>query len=418
MTTTANAACVVFRVFLRAILCAVCALCASRLVVHAQFQMPDPKQMSGIPRPVSDLPNGTVSVRLIRGSFSNNLTDFPVEMIVGGKTRTAKTDDGGRAEFRNLPVGEMVKVAAVVDGERLESQTFPAPAEGGIRVMLVATDNSRTSAPAATGSAAPGKVLLSSRSRLVLEPGEAGVAVYYILDIVNNTGGPVTPTPDFAFDMPDGAVSTSLLEGSSPNATVTGNHVSVDGPFAPGQTLVQVASEVPVDSATYALTQRFPAALEQLAVVVKKVGNTTLESPQLKNQQQMTASGETFIAATGDAVAAGVPVALVVGGLPHHNGAPRWIALGLAGGIILAGVWLSGRDRNAQARQEQRLRLIERRDRLLNALVRLEHDRRGGKIAQARYVTRRDELMTALEHVYGVLDSDDMDPGPDRSVAA
>ena len=34
--------------------------------VRAQFQMPDPKQMAGIPRPVSDLPNGTVSVRLAR----------------------------------------------------------------------------------------------------------------------------------------------------------------------------------------------------------------------------------------------------------------------------------------------------------------------------------------------------------------
>ena len=35
----------------------------------AQFQMPDPKQMSGIPRPVTDLPAGHVSVRLIRGQL-------------------------------------------------------------------------------------------------------------------------------------------------------------------------------------------------------------------------------------------------------------------------------------------------------------------------------------------------------------
>jgi hypothetical protein len=93
-----------------------------------------------------------------------------------------------------------------------------------------------------SGPAASGKVLLSSRSRLVLEPGEAGVAVYYILDIVNNSGGPVTASPEFAFDMPAGAVGTSLLEGSTPLATVTGNHVQVEGPFAPGQTLVQVAA--------------------------------------------------------------------------------------------------------------------------------------------------------------------------------
>ena len=35
--------------------------------VLAQFQMPDPRQMAGIPRPVDDLPAGSVSVRLIRG---------------------------------------------------------------------------------------------------------------------------------------------------------------------------------------------------------------------------------------------------------------------------------------------------------------------------------------------------------------
>src|SRR5688500_335192 len=33
----------------------------------AQLQMPDPREMAGIPRPVTDLPTGHVSVRLIRG---------------------------------------------------------------------------------------------------------------------------------------------------------------------------------------------------------------------------------------------------------------------------------------------------------------------------------------------------------------
>src|SRR5579862_359583 len=41
----------------------------------AQFQMPDPKQMSGIPRPVTDLPDHAISVRLIRGALSNNITN-------------------------------------------------------------------------------------------------------------------------------------------------------------------------------------------------------------------------------------------------------------------------------------------------------------------------------------------------------
>ena len=60
----------------------------------AQFQMPDPKQMAGIPRPVDDLPAGSVSVRLIRGQLSNNITDHPVELHVGnGQVQTVKTDE-------------------------------------------------------------------------------------------------------------------------------------------------------------------------------------------------------------------------------------------------------------------------------------------------------------------------------------
>src|SRR5262245_20179157 len=93
-----------------------CVLCGSRFVL-AQFQMPDPKQMSGIPRPVDDLPAGSVSVRLIRGELSNNISNHPVELHVGDKLQVVKTDDGGRAQFDKLPAGARLKAVADVDGE-------------------------------------------------------------------------------------------------------------------------------------------------------------------------------------------------------------------------------------------------------------------------------------------------------------
>src|SRR5450631_1440846 len=119
-------------------LCVLGVLCVERAQLPAQFQMPDPKQMSGIPRPVDDLPNGAVSVRLIRGQLSNNIPNHPVELHVGSKVLTEKTDESGRAQFSSLTAGTTVKAVAVVDGERLESQEFPAPAKGGIRLLLVA----------------------------------------------------------------------------------------------------------------------------------------------------------------------------------------------------------------------------------------------------------------------------------------
>ena len=396
-------------------LCCFCVLGGGRSLI-AQFQMPDPKQMAGIPRPVTDLPNGTVSVRLIRGEMSNNIADFPVELHIGSQVRTAKTDAAGRAEFGGLPAGAALKAVAVVDGERLESEEFPAPDQGGIRLLLVATDKSKTAATTPNAPAVAGQVVIGGQTRIIVEPGEENVSVYYLLDIVNNARVPVNPTTAFTFDTPNGARRTSLLEGSSSKASVTDAHVQVEGPFAPGRTLVQVAYAVPLDSASLQLTQRFPAAVEQLAVIVKKVGETTLVSPQIAKQQDMTASGETFIAATGGPVAAGQPILMTLENLPHHSAVPSWIALSLAGLIWIGGVWMSRSGGDREARAVERKRLIARRERLFSDLVRLEQERRTGKVNQTRYASRRDELMVALEHIYGALDSDDLGPEPsDRS---
>src|SRR3954463_7505928 len=85
----------------------------------AQFQMPDPKQMSGIPRPVDDLPDGSISVRLIRGSLSNNIANHPVQLLVDGESTTARTDEAGRAQFDKVKPGAAVTASADVDGEHL-----------------------------------------------------------------------------------------------------------------------------------------------------------------------------------------------------------------------------------------------------------------------------------------------------------
>lgn len=253
--------------------------------------MPDPKQMSGIPRPATDLPDHAISVRLIRGSLSNNITNFPVELHIGSQVKTVRTDESGRAQFNDAPAGATVKAVAIVDGERLESQEFAVPASGAIRLLLVATDKSKAAAPA---SAAPvsGRVTLGNQSRIVMEPGDEAVQVFYLLDIVNAAQAPVNPPGAFTFDMPEGAAGTTVMEGSSPQASVSGSHVTVKGPFAPGRTPVQVACELPASGASLELSQTFPADLEQLAVIVKKVGQTRLMSPNISNQQDMAAQGD------------------------------------------------------------------------------------------------------------------------------
>lgn len=375
--------------------------------------MPDMKQMSGIPRPVTDLPDGAISVRLIRGDLSNNITNHPVELRAGGKTLTQKTDESGRAQFSGVTPGTTVKASAVVDGERLDSQEFPVPASGGVRLMLVATDT--TKGPATTPDAPPidGAVTLSGQSRIVIEPGDDGVNVYYLLDIENTARVPVNTAAPFVFDVPSDAVGTAIMEGSSPKASVAGTRVTVERPFPPGHTLAQVAFQLPGGGGSVDLTQALPADLEQLQVVVKKVGDTTLKSGQLAEVREMAAEGETFIAGMGTKVAAGKAFTLTIAGFPHHSNVPMIVALALAGLIVLIGVWASSRpDDDSASRAAERKRLIARREKLFQDLVRLEHDQRGGRVDERRYAARRDELVAALEHIYGALDDRDSTPDP------
>jgi hypothetical protein len=361
-------------------------------LARAQLQMPDPKQMAGIPRPVDDLPDGTVSVRLIRGSLSNNIVGHDVELQAGGRTLRAKTDDAGRAEFKGAAAGTTVKAVAQVDGERLESQEFPFPGHGGIRLLLVATDKAKgansADRAAASTPAAVGQVVIARQSAIVMEPGDEAVQIYYLLSIQNSGTAPVNPAKTFTFDLPIGALGTSLLRGSSPQAAVSGAHVRVQGPFAPGTTLVQVACELPSAGGTLEITQRFPAELEQLAVVVKKLGDTKLSSPMIASQQDLNAEGEAYIRASGAAVPADRPIPLVLYDLPHHSAAPRMVAVVLAGAIVLAGVWASSRKPVDEGRVAGRKRLVARREKLLADLVRLERDHLNGRGDRTRYAGR------------------------------
>jgi hypothetical protein len=382
-----------------------CVLGVLNRSASAQFQMPDPKQMAGIPRPVDDLPPGSVSVRLIRGQLSNNIANHPVELHVGDKVLTVNTDDAGRAQFDKLTPGASVTAVAVVDGERLESQTFPAPAQGGIRLMLVATDKiaaQKNSTPAVTG-----QVMLGGESRIVLEPGDEVVDVYYLLDIVNGSSSPVMPAVPFRFDMPAGAQGTTLMDGSSPLAKTNGAHLTVNGPFPPGQTAVQVACQVPVSSASLDIVQTFPATLERLAVLVRKVGDTKLASPQIERQQDIPNQGQIIIGAMGKGVPAGQPITLTLDDLPHHSLAPRWTALSVASLIVLAGLWAASRTKDPVAEEGERNRLIARREKLLGELVRLENDHRSGRGDRTKYASRRDDLIASLEHIYSALDDPD-----------
>jgi hypothetical protein len=383
------------------------------------MQMPDPKQMSGVPLPVSDLQPGTVMVRVIRGSLANIVTGQRVELLGDDQPLTSTTNEAGRAEFTGLKPGTRVKAVTTVDGERIESHEFEVPSAGGIRLMLVATDpnaekkagkaaSAESGAPAARslpGGVQSGSVVLGDQSRFVFEIGDEGLTVFAILQILNSAQTPVQPLQSLVFELPDNAQGAGILDGSSPQATVAGRRVTVAGPFTPGSTSVQFAYGLPYSGGDLRFSQTFPVALTQLTVIAQKVGDMRLSSEQLSQHRDMTAEGQAYIVGQGPTVKAGDALVLDFSGLPHHAVWPRNLAVAMAIAILGAGTWAAARTGRADAADaSRRQKLDARRDRLFSKLASLEEEHQQGKIEETRYADRRSELVAALERVYTRMD--------------
>lgn len=385
---------------------------ASAQIPPSGAQMPDASQMSGVPLPVGDLAPGTVTVRVVRGSMANVIAGHPVELQGGPTVLTVTTNTTGRAEFQGLRVGTRVKAVTTVDGERLESQEFEVPQNGGVRVALVATDPEAAKREAqdralAQGPSQPGMVVLGEQSRFVFEIGEDGLNVFSIMQVMNTARTPVQPPAPLVFPLPKGFTNAALLQGSSPQAALAGNEVRVTGPFAPGATLVQFAYVLPLSSAERTIRQVLPAPLTQLTVVAHKVGGTNLTSPQIAQHREMQADGRTYIMAQGPGLRVGETVVINLTGLPHSPVWPRNLAVGAAILILLLGAWGSRLTGPAGASvQARRSRLEAERDRLFGELTDLEESHRLQRIEADPYAARRRELIAALERVYAELDEE------------
>ena len=100
-----------------------------------------------------------------------------------------------------------------------------------------------------------------------------------------------------------------------------------DRPFKPGNTLIQFAYSMPLGSEEIVLAQKMPVQVTQLSVVAQKIGTMQLASPQLTQQREMNADGQTYIVGQGGAVKAGDTVTLTLSDLPHRPTWPRNVAL-------------------------------------------------------------------------------------------
>lgn len=394
-----------------ALAAALSVLCLAAAAAASFAQMPDPRQMSGIPMPAGDVPAGTIVVRVIRGELGNNVASHPVELHVGDRVLTATTDDGGRATFSNLAPGSHAHAVTVVDGERLESSHLDV-GQAGIRVMLVAGVGAVAGAshapaspgPAAAGPAVAGDVTFGGDSRIQIEFDDDRLEVFYLLEVINRSTSPVSPRAELAFDLPVEAETPTMLEGSSRQTAVRGHRVVVAGPFAPGATPVQIAFGLSGGAARRTITQALPAPWERPQVIVTQVGGVQLTSDQLPSTSVVPNEGHNFVLGTGPALAAGTALRVSLAGLPSRSRAGRWLTLVLAVGILLAGGWTAFGGRPGEAADARRTQLESRRERLLADVARLDAQVSQGSESDSRAAHRREELLSQLERVYGELD--------------
>lgn len=322
---------------------ALAVLGAGASAAFGQAAMPNPREVSGVPLPVGDVPVGTVIVRVIRGTFANNLSGVEVEFTIDGKTRRVKTDGSGRAEVSGLAAGARVKATTTVQGERLDSQEF-AIERSGIRIVLAAADpetakREEEDRRLAASTAVRGAVVFGPETRIVAEMSDDRLNVFYAIQILNTARTSVDPGGPVIIDLPREARGASVLQGSSPQAKAIGPRVTVTGPFAPGTTRVDVGYELPFSGATARLEQRMPAPLQQVLVLVPAAGTLDFTSAQAPQKQRVSSDGVPVIVGVGPGLATGQTLAIDLTGLPHHVHWPRYTALGLASALMALGIW-------------------------------------------------------------------------------
>jgi hypothetical protein len=312
------------------------------VILSAQANMPNPQQISGVPLPASDLPAGSVSVRVIRGGFDKNVPNQPVVFTIDGTTKTQTTDAQGRAEVDKIKTGAVVTVSTTIDGATLTSQQVTI-ASTGIRFVLVAVDpdaakRAEEDKRLAAGPAIRGTVVFGPESRVVIEPGDESVTVFYVLDIVNSARTPVDIGGPLMVQLPTGARAAGVMDGSSPQAKINGPKLTVLGPFAPGTTSVQLAYELPTGADTRTIVQTWPVAMPQSTIVLQRTRDEDLVSAQVSDKSEQVSNGQRVIFGRLAAVPANGTLKFEITGLAHHSRLPRNIALTLVLGFLALGV--------------------------------------------------------------------------------
>ncbi len=199
-----------------------------------------PAAALGHPLPASDLPDGTVTVRVIAGSTSAAVIGTDVTLLIAGKPEVARTDASGHVKFSNLTAGTTVQ-AKVTDenGKDILSDEFPVPESGGVKVMLSTkpfTGGMGGGAPFAGGAGMPEPRKISGQPRRdnATPPGTYVVRLTYN-DLTAKAGDPDGPPQGLPVTLVGYAADDSVtvrVEKSDLNGRVSFDNLDPSGSIA------------------------------------------------------------------------------------------------------------------------------------------------------------------------------------------
>jgi hypothetical protein len=211
------------RTFIRALTVAlgsfiVLGVLASPVAEAAPPGMPDPSQMSGIPRPDPNLAPGTITVRCLVGGFANPAVGIEVELEIttpsGLQMRKQMTVEQGRASFSGLEefFDQSVVAKATIAGQPLQSQPFVIGRQAGVALLLVATDTGAGTAPGGDPHGGQGDVPMPGKP-FPLAGRPPGTLVVGALDLGGGEAGGIGPIPDIEITL---TATVPSAEGSAP----------------------------------------------------------------------------------------------------------------------------------------------------------------------------------------------------------
>jgi hypothetical protein len=397
-------------------------------VAQPASEAADVQDMAVRPLMVGDLPVGTVTVRVGRGSLSNAAVGIDVVVTVtapGGKAseRSEKTKADGRATFSGLPVGATFQAQTVVDDEQLQTASFTIPADGGARLMLVskAKEGAAEGAPAnphagphghdgtpieapdnageSTGD--PSVVRVSGSSKLLIDLREDGLAVMENL-VFENTSDRIFRADQggIAIPLPAEANGVESIEGSSPLELDQGSTIFLreaippsGSPRAPAQARFGFIFPT-VGESSITFRQPMPFGIESPVVMTPEHDHLKLSAPGLQALAPQTDDRGVPIQIFQ---LASVPrngvLSITVSGLPARSRVGQTIVTVLIAALVFA-LLLGWRRPSVEKRSEK---LRSRREELFAELMEGERARQAAGADDATLAQRRAELVAAIE---------------------